>query len=192
MTTPYLTTKSSLFNQEPLWLENRPGTRHKLPAYVQSWIYEPGSLTQRLRNTYGNAIAVKILSQHWQTPFLSERRLLKLPEHQYSLVREVLLHADGKPLILARTIIPAETIKVAKSNLAHLGNRPLGEVIFSYPKLARMAMDITLVKPAAWSEAVLDMCSINQSIWGRRTVYAIKHREMLVSEFFLPGVLGLA
>lgn len=190
MTTPHLTSKSSLFNQEPRWLENRPGTRHKLPAYVQSWAYEPGSLTQRLRSFYDNAIAVKVISQRWQTPFLSERRLLNLPEHQYSLVREVLLHTNGKPLILARTIIPAKTIKVAKSNLAHLGNRPLGEVIFSYPKLARIAMDITLVAPSGWSQTVLDEYGINQPVWGRRTVYAIRHREMLVSEFFLPDVLG--
>src|SRR5664279_4957364 len=95
------------------------------------WILFRGSMTQRLRDYYGDAIGVKILLQQWNTPFLSERRLLKLHESKYSLTREVLLHADGKPLILARTIIPAKTIKVAKSNLAHLGSRPLGEVLFS-------------------------------------------------------------
>jgi chorismate--pyruvate lyase len=185
-----LTTKSFLFNCEPLWQENRPGLRHKLPGNVQSWTYESGSLTQRLRNFYGDAVAVKILLQSWHEPFLSERRLLKLPEHQYSLTREVLLYANDKPLILARTIIPATTVKAAKNNLSQLGNRPLGEIIFSYPKLERIAMDVTLIDPPTWTQLAIAEVGINQSIWGRRTVYAIASKQMLVSEFFLPEVLG--
>ncbi len=186
-----MASKSFLFNREPLWLENRSGTRHTLPANVQSWVYEPGSLTQRLRDYYGDAIAVTLLLQQWNTPFLTERRLLKLPENKYSLIREVLLHADGKPLILARTIIPASTIKVAKSNLAHLGSRPLGEVIFSYPKLERIEMDVTLINPPTWRLPAITEGHIDRPIWGRRTVYAIAQRQMLVSEFFLPGVFDV-
>ena len=165
---------------------------HKIPGNVQSWTYESGSLTQRLRDIYGTGIAVKILLQRWQTPFLSERRLLKLPEHHFNLTREVLLHINGKPLILARTIIPASTIKVVKSNLSHLGNRPLGEVIFSYPKLERIAMDVALISPATWTQPAIAEAAIDQPIWGRRTVYAIAHKHMLVSEFFLPEILGVA
>jgi chorismate--pyruvate lyase len=172
-------------------LENRPGIRHTLPESVQSWTYESGSLTQRLRDYYGDAIAVKVLLQQWSTPFLTERRLLGLPENQYSLIREVLLHADGKPLILARTIIPARTINVAKSNLSHLGNRPLGEVIFSYPKLERIETDVTLITPSAWTQTAIVVGHVAQSIWGRRTVYAIAGRQMLVSEFFLPEALKI-
>jgi chorismate--pyruvate lyase len=186
-----LTSKSFLFNREPLWRENRQGLCHKLPDGVQSWTYESGSLTQRLRSFYGGAVAVKILLQRWHKPFLSERRLLKLPEHQYSLIREVLLYANDKPLILARTIIPAATIKAAKNNLSHLGTRPLGEIIFSYPKLERVTMDITLINPSTWTQSALAEATINQPIWGRRTVYAIAHKQMLVSEFFLPEVLGI-
>jgi chorismate--pyruvate lyase len=187
-----LTSKSFLFNREPLWQENRQGLRHQLPGNVQSWTYESGSLTRRLRNYYGDSIAVKILLQRWHKPFLSERRLLKLPEHQYSLIREVLLYANNKPLILARTIIPAATIKATQNTLSHLGNRPLGEIIFSYPKLERMAMDITLINPFTWKQPAIAEAAINQPIWGRRTVYAIANKQMLVSEFFLPEVLGIA
>ncbi|MDD5460662.1 MAG: chorismate lyase [Methylococcales bacterium] len=186
-----MTSKSFLFNREPLWLENRQGLRHKLPDNVQSWAYESGSLTRRLRSFYGDAVAVKILLQRWHKPFLSERRLLKLSERQYSLIREVLLYANDKPLVLARTIIPAATIKATQNNLSHLGNRPLGEIIFSYPKLERMAMDVTLIKPFAWTQSVLAETAIDQPVWGRRTVYAIAHKQMLVSEFFLPDVLDI-
>jgi chorismate--pyruvate lyase len=178
-----------LFNKEPLWLANQQGTRHKLPESVQSWAYESGSLTQRLRATYGNAVTVKILLQQWRVPFLTERKLLGLHEQRVCLIREVLLHANGKPLILARTILPAATIKVANRSLSKLGTRPLGEVIFSYPHLERITMDVTLIKPSHWTPTALTIAAIQQPIWGRRTVYAIKHRQMLVSEFFLSEIL---
>ena len=184
-----MTRKSILFKQQPRWIQNRQGIRHTLPKNVQSWIYEPGSLTQRLRDSYGTAVTVKILFQQWQTPFLTERKRLKLHENSYSLVREVLLHADGKPLILARTIIPPKTVNAAKSNFAHLGTRPLGEVIFSCPKVERVEMDVALVNPSTWTKPTKAEAHIKQPLWGRRTVYAITQGKMLVSEFFLPGAL---
>ncbi|NOT11135.1 MAG: chorismate lyase [Methylococcaceae bacterium] len=183
--------KSFLFVQEPKWFQHRQGSRHGLPENVQSWTYEAGSLTQRLRDYYGNAVSVKILFHQWRIPFLSERRLLRVHEQHYCLTREVLLHAEGTPLLVARTIIPAKTVKGVHRNLSHLGNRPLGEVIFSYPKLERLEMDVALVEPSAWSRAAIETAAINQPTWGRRTVYAIVHRQMLVSEFFLPDALRL-
>lgn len=183
--------KSFLFIREPDWFQHHTGVRHALPENVQSWTYETGSLTQRLREYYGNAVAVKILFHHWRTPFLGERRLLKMPEHRYGLSREVLLHAAGKPLIVARTIIPELTIKGAHRNLSHLGNRPLGEVIFSYPKLERLEMELCVIEPKTWQENAITIAGIKEPIWGRRTVYGIAHRPMLVSEFFLPEILPL-
>ncbi|SJM93060.1 chorismate--pyruvate lyase family protein [Crenothrix polyspora] len=174
---------------QPVWLENRPGIRQHMPGNIQAWVYETGSLTQRLRQRYGASVAVRMLFHRWATPSLSERRLLAVPEHRYALVREVMLHANGKPLLLARTIIPEATLKGAHRNLSHLGTRPLGEVIFSYPKLERLAMEVTLIPATSWSPSAIDLAGINQSIWGRRTVYAVAGRAMLVSEFFLPEIL---
>jgi len=177
--------------RDPLWLANRRGIRQQLPKAVQSWTYETGSLTQRLRRAYGSAVKVSLLHLQWQTPFLSEQQRLQLPARRYALVREVLLHADGQPLILARTVIPASTIAFAHSNLAKLGTRPLGEVIFAYPKLARLQLDVALVRPGLWTPATCALAAVDAPVWGRRTVYGLQHQHLLVSEFFLPGCLAV-
>lgn len=184
-----MTTKSFLFHREPSWREHRQGHQYHLPEDVHSWVYEPGSLTKRLRDYYGNYIAVEVLFHRWRTPYISECRQLNLPFYRFALIREVMLHIKHKPLLLARTIIPDETIKVAHRNLSHLGSRPLGEVIFSYPDLARIAMDLTLIDINAWTIKTQQKTAIEQPLWGRRTVYAIRQRPMLVSEFFLPEIL---
>ena len=181
--------KSVLLKRELAWRENRQGTRHKLPHDVQSWVYESGSLTQRLRDAYGEAVVVELLRQQWSKPFISEQQLLQQPENRYCLSREVLLKAHDTPLILARTLIPSATIKAANSNLAQLGTRPLGEILFAHPQLARLAMDIVLVTPSQWQTAIAKTIPIQHPVGGRRTVYALKHKALLGGAFFLSTAL---
>ncbi|MCK4841640.1 MAG: chorismate lyase [Methylococcales bacterium] len=183
---------SFLLSQDPHWKKQRRGIKQTMPANVASWVYEKNSLTRRLRQHYGHSVTVEILFHRWKPAFLSECNLLNLPQQQYNLVREVLLHADGKPLILARTILPEQTIKVAKRNLSHLGTRPLGEVIFSYPKLERLELNISCVQYNTWSPALTEKIDIEPYVWGRRSVYAIQKKKMLVSEFFMPDALKLS
>ncbi|EIC29470.1 MULTISPECIES: chorismate--pyruvate lyase family protein [Methylomicrobium] len=183
--------QSLLFSREPGWRENRPGLRHRLPENVASWIYEAGSLTRRLRSYYGSAVKVEVVYQRWLTPFLSERKLLGQAEHRYCMTREVMLHANGMPLILARTIMPKQTIRSAHRNLSRLGSRPLGEVIFSYPDIERLDLQVTALSPSAWSPKAVELGAIRTPVWGRRTVYAIMHQPLLVNEFFMPGALAI-
>ncbi|HHZ69937.1 MAG TPA: chorismate lyase [Methylococcaceae bacterium] len=182
--------KSYLLQQAPKWSMNRIGSRHQMPVPVQSWVYEPGSLTQRLRDRYGTAFTVQLVFQQWRRPFRCEQELLHLSCSHQALIREVILSANDKPLLLARTVIPRKTLKGAQRILSRLGNRPLGEVIFSYPKLQRMEMDFSQVDPRGWGNVVADRIGITEPIWGRRTVYRIKKTEMLVNEFFLPELIN--
>ena len=184
-----MSTKSILYPNEPNWFTNRRGTHQKIPEAAASWIFEPESITQRLRCCYGNQVKVHLLYHQHRSPFLSESRLLKQPGSRYCLTREVMLSANGKPLILARTIIPEKTLIGAQRILSRLGTRPLGEVIFSYPKLQRLEMQSAYIQPTTWFSKIANQIDLNQGIWGRRTVYAIKRRQMLVSEFFLPEIV---
>ncbi|BCG64469.1 MAG: chorismate--pyruvate lyase [Methyloprofundus sp.] len=182
--------KSSLYPQEPTWFCNRLRSRLQIPANAASWIYEADSITQRLRNYYGSSVRVQVLNNHWQRAFISENKLLQHAPNKYTLTREVLLYADDIPLVLARTIIPPKTVRSAQQNLSHLGNRPLGEVIFSYPKLERLALEIAKIPTNTWNPTVRHQAQIKQELWGRRTIYAINHHPLLVSEFFLPEILN--
>ena len=184
-----MSSQSELFIKEPSWLKNVPSVRHHMPISVQSWVYEPYSLTARLRSDYGNQVAVKLLHQQWQTPFLKERQILGQAEHRFCFIREVLLHVQNCPLILARTVIPRHSIKVAHSNLSRLGARPLGEILFASPGLERMEMNVTVVKPQLWTTSIRENILIEEPVWGRRTVYALDAQEILVSEFFLSDIL---
>jgi len=182
--------KSFFFTNSPLWRKKQHVFNQSLAPELASWIHETGSLTQRLRRDYNNPIMVKLLFHYWRKPFLNESLLLKLPTQQFCLIREVVLQdCNAQALILARTVLPPATIKIAQRNLSHLGTRPLGEVIFAYPYLMRLQSEITCIQSLQWRKDLLQQLPLEPSTWGRRTMYAIKHQPLLVSEFFLDKVL---
>jgi chorismate--pyruvate lyase len=184
--------KSRLFSVEPNWFDARQLFNNPLPRAEQSWLFEPGSLTQRLRHLCGDEFQVRLLKQGWQKPFLRERRQLQLPNHHYALAREVALCCGEIPLVYARTIIPGQTLRGAQRRLSNLGTRPLGEVLFSSPKLARNGFELAAVSPAIWNRNDIGLLPFpDEMVWGRRTVYAISSHDLLVSEVFMPALFEL-
>ncbi len=147
-------------------------------------------MTKRLRSVYGRRLAVRLLYHHWKPAFAEECGVLGIAHHRYQLIREVLLHVGEVPLVLARTILPEPTIRIAHRNLSHLGTRPLGEVIFAYPDLALRQRSFSQAQASVWSAAVQAEFAVQAGLWGRRTLYAIHQQPLLVSEFFLPTLLN--
>lgn len=184
--------RTVLFARQPRWTTNCKKLIHNIPNDARSWIFEELSLTQRIKKNCGRQFGVKLIRQQRNKPFQDEARVLAIARYQHALVREVLLHCDDKPLIAARTIIPWATLKGAQRRLSYLGNRPLGEVIFSYPGLKRRSLEIVKVEPNDWCAAWHETLEIDQPVWGRRTVYSIARSNLLVCEIFLPSVLTLA
>jgi len=158
---------------------------------VRSWIEEPGSLTARLRNACGARFGVTVLRQDWRRPFPGESRILGLRRGQGALVREVVLHCEGRPVILARSVIPRATLRGTHRRLARLGNRPLGEWLFSHPGLVRLGLDVARVDEDRWRPALVGEIGLRAAIWGRRSVYEIAEGRVLVCEFFLPAIATL-
>lgn len=181
--------QSALLAHEPNW---RPasGCRTTIPAAARSWIYERTSLTRRLRNACGN-IEVQVLAQRRTRPFPGETQRLNMRIGRYALVREVMLQCEQRPLILARTIIPLTTLRGSNRRLSRLGTRPLGEVIFSYPGLQRLQLDLTRIDDRCWTNNARQKGAVAPGIWGRRTLYSVAGHPLLVCEFFLPSVFSL-
>lgn len=161
------------------------------PKAIRSWLEEPGSLTSRLRKAVGAGFGVRLLGQRWVRPFADEAALLELPPRRRALVREVLLHCHGRPLVLARTVIPPHTLRGIYCGLAHLGNRPLGELLFAYRGLQRSHLEAARATQADWRHSIARQFDIETPVWGRRSLYQVGRVSLTVCEFFLPSVLSL-
>jgi chorismate--pyruvate lyase len=183
-----LTTRSHLFKREPNWVDGSRIAWQTMSRSIRSWLQEEGSLTRRLRLACGAGFCVNLLGQHWAKPFRSESAELDLSPSRFALVREVALLCAGQPLVVARTILPAQTLSGVTRRLACLGNRPLGEVLFTYPDLRRTRFRVARVRAPDWQAVVGDRLNVGDSVWGRRSLYTLAGRKLLVCEFFLPAV----
>ena len=163
-----------------------------MPADVASWLFEPDSLTQRLQGLCGDIFRVTLLGQGWTKPYAEEARALRLRAGQRAFVREVALQDGDQPLVLARSVIPARTLHGADRRLAHLGTRPLGQILFADPRLKRLKLELTLAGQSHWRPDLFEGAgSATRSIWGRRSLYSLgPGHPLLVAEFFLPSLFG--
>ena len=124
-------------------------------------------------------------------PSLEEAWRLRLPRRRLAWVREVALRCHEQPLILARTVIPEASLRGGNETLRHLGNRPLGELLFRGAGSRREALEVARLRPGDWLADRWGPITLSSGLelWARRVVHYLGGRPMLVTEVFLPELL---
>lgn len=176
------------FLTPPRWRPIQQWTGLAMPDAARAWLTEPGSLTARLKAAFPDGFRVQVLGQRWAVPFPADARRLGLRRGRRALIREVQLVCSEGVLICARTTIPPRTLHGLK-RLARVGSRSLGEVIFSYPDLRRVGLDVARIEPTSMQALVQSELGQSDVLWGRRNAYDIAGRTFLVSEYFYPRVI---
>ncbi len=149
-----------------------------IPRAWQSWVLDRGSLTKRLIKASNGDFRVRVVRQDWQVPELSEQLALGLRFREKALIREVELLCAEHVWVRARSVIPNATLTGKERQLASLGTRPLGAFLFSSRTMMRGALELN---------SYLD--SEQGNIYGRRSVFFLQNKPLLVSEYFMPNVL---
>lgn len=94
-------------------------------------------------------------------------------EHRF-WSRKVALVGGNTPWVLAHTLIPEFSLSGPLGRVLELNEKPLGEYLFSHPGLIRSGIDITPLAGGAW---------------GRRSLFYLFEKPIMVAEFFLPSIL---
>lgn len=134
---------------------------------------------------------MRVLRQEWARPMQNESQSLHMPYGQRGTLREVQLLCGGVPWVFARTIIPYKTLTGRERRLAHLGNRPLGAVLFADRTMRRGPVQVACLQKgdAMFDWATQGLTPRPTMIWGRRSVFYLREKPLLVSEVFLPRIL---
>jgi chorismate--pyruvate lyase len=167
---------------EPIW--------GQVPKEMASWLFDASSLTARIINACSGEFRVEVISQGWQRPMLNEEQCLKIRAGRHALIRQVHLYCDDKPWVFARTVIPHTTLRGKELHLAHLQNKPLGAVLFSEPTMRRSEVEVAEIRPgqSLFHTATARLNYDPAAIWGRRSVFYLHGKPLLVSEIFLPDI----
>lgn len=150
-----------------------------LPRHWRNWILDSGSLTRRLILASHGHFSVRPIREAWLYPRMDEARVLGMPLRQKAWIREVELLCFDQIWVRARSVVPLQTLTGEERQLLHLGTRPLGAYLFAAPTMHREPMRI----------ARLDLGPGTVPVFGRRSVFRLHGKPLLVSEVFQPAML---
>jgi chorismate--pyruvate lyase len=163
------------------------------PAFLHLWLADPASLTARIvaRCTH---FQVRVLRETRAPPFLDEYDMIDLPLQRHAWMREVLLVADGEPVVFAHSILSPRDLTGAWHMARAIGSQPLGAALFADPGISRGPLHAARLTPAhpLHRHAAAAVGTNLPTLWGRRSRFCRSGRPLLVTEVFLPGIKGLA
>ena len=118
--------------------------------------------------------------------FLSGRR------GRLSVVREVALKCGSTPVVYAHSIARLRDLRGPWRALATLGSRPLGAALFRNPRVLKHPLRFRRLNrhDAVHARARKALGTDLPSLWARRALYVLRGSPILVTEVFLPALLG--
>lgn len=155
---------------------------------LQHWLTDPGSLTARLIAKSNGQFRVEIVRQFIGRANRNECQALGIHTCHRVLIREVILKGHNQPWVFARSLLPLSSLSGELRHLRKQRNRPLGAFLFSQSHLVRSPIALAAIQrnhcyvPAALAGPEL--------LWGRRSVFSLDGKPLLVSEVFLPDFVA--
>ena len=176
----------------PTWKNKHPFFKNLAPTFLQKWLVNRESLTHALTCACPEKFSVKIFNEGWQKPSLNERKTLGLKNHSLAFVRQVHLFCGDQAWVYARTVIPENTLHGELQKLTHLGTQPLGAILFANKHILRGDIETTKIsgKNKLHTAALTYSKNKTDNIWGRRSLFHIGDKPLIVSEIFLPNIIS--
>lgn len=174
------------------WQAITRASQQQIPQPLHDWLIDTGSLTAKLRRTCKH-FAVHLIEQTQRSAHPQEAELLELDVQDRLLDREVQLYCNDRPVVYARSLIPIKAISDRFKDLDALGEKPLGEKIFSDPQLSRSPIEWSILTPGHrhFQHACENVSPHPDCIYGRRSLFYGAVKPIMISEFFLPEILDL-
>lgn len=185
-----MTTEHSLFPVQMLANWQSPDLQ-TLSDHLRDWLLDPSSLTARLK-AHCQDFRVEVLGQEIITCGAAEANDDIIAGEQV-LVREVLLYCDDVPHVFARSLLPLSSLTGEQQKLAHLGTQSLGQVLFNHPDLLRKKIEVTAFNAQSSVANLVNYLAMpthQQPLWGRRSVFVLDAKPLMVAEVFLPGAMA--
>ncbi len=162
---------------------------------MRPWLTDAGSLTARILSRC-ERFSVRVLAQRRLPAMLDEQALFGLRQGETLWVREVLLVADGRPVVYARSVVSDHNLTTAWRLFRGIGSRPLGAALFADPRIQRQPLQSASLGQgdARYHRALSFVDSSDEAprrLWARRSLFMQRACGLLVTEVFLPGILTL-
>ncbi|MDX2368776.1 MAG: chorismate lyase, partial [Colwellia sp.] len=90
------------------------------------------------------------------------------------------------------SLLPLSSLTGAEQALANLGTQSLGQVLFNHPSLERKLIEVaTFDLTSSVGKLARDLqLNMTHALWGRRSIFVLEDKPLMVAEVFLPGAFA--
>jgi len=162
---------------------------------IRCWLQDRGSLTRRIQDRCSN-FRVQPVFQALARVYGDELDVMGLRQNERAMVREVYLYCCDTPVVFAHSVVSRKNLRGAWRGLSGLGNKSLGTVLFTNPKIKRTPLEF---KKVTSGHFLYDRACVRlqtrppkpPKLWARRSLFTLHGQSILVTEVFLPSILDL-
>lgn len=159
--------------------QKRQGLQKQLSKIEADWLFDKGSLTQRLTLLSNNHFSLEVLSEKETSLREDEYLYLNIASSRKEQVREVVLKGHNEPWVYARSvIIPNDK---TSDTLIDIGQKPLGAILFTSNHFQRSELEV-----ASYPIHLMPSLYRYDNLWARRSCFTSDQQKILVQEIFLP------
>ncbi len=158
------------------------------------WLQDSGSLTRRIQERCDN-FRVQPVFQSLTTAHQDECAIMRLQPDELAMIREVYLFCHQTPVVFAHSVVARKDLRGAWRGLSGLGNKSLGTVLFTNPKIKRTPLQFKKLNAShvLFKRASRKLAApFPAQLWARRSLFTLHGQSILVTEVFLPAILDLA
>jgi chorismate lyase len=163
----------------------------RVPHYLLDWILCKDSTTAKIRKLTDNQLVMNIISEEFSLPMENEAKKLIQNTSAHCLVRKALMQASNLPWLYCRSVFPKKTLTGEESIFSNLGSQPIGDILFGKNAWARSLFELSelTTESLLYQEATEHLTFKPDSLWARRSVFALQNKSILITEVFLPAFL---
>lgn len=171
-----------------VWRKERAWSRREAPW---EWLRRAGSLTAHLRQL--GDVRVDVLYEHFivvgpHASAIGRQR----PTTMWA--RDVTLRVEGRPAIVARTLVEAGDSEAAWRAVKCLQDKPLATILYDDAAVRRSPFEYCLLGSEHRLYRLarrVEPINGNQRLWARRSVFDRRGARLAVAECFLPWLYKL-
>ncbi|WP_288407499.1 chorismate lyase [uncultured Herbaspirillum sp.] len=161
---------------------------------TRAWLADPGSMTLKLK-ARTETFTVRLLRQRPGRILADEHEALCISARSRVVERDVILLADGAPVVFGHTVLSTASVKSDWPFFSKLGSTPLGANLFFDPlvgrrpiQYARLSAGHPLMRRIAQA---LPGCELPTSLLARRSLFTRRGGVLMVTDVFLPALEAL-
>ena len=161
-----------------------------------AWLQIDGSLSARIASVSGKLDGARAAPGPRAAAAGRGRAACGCPAGAGAHGREVILLADGVPVVYARSVLQAVHARGTWKAIRGLGNRALADLLFGQPAAQRSGFEFARFAPGSgiaatvhrrWRDATGTEWG-RREVWARCSVFTRRGAPLLVTECFAPAI----